>query len=210
MKFFKFIDGLVELDKDEIALYPNVKKIITRDHGGKITGDPDGRHKFFAFRELTYVYFMRDFSAYPTQHGLNEKEAHMYAIKNAQLPKDYQPDEVVLALMAQYEKEHLSPAKKSIKTLIRLFTLNDKVVEKIEKNLNDTLSLPTLNREQIKEILEYQEKLIEIATSVPKHAKDLREAINLLEEEEKTVQIIRGGAIKAESMDANNPIENDR
>jgi hypothetical protein len=207
MKFFKFDGDVAQLDREEIALYPNIKKILVRDQGGKVIGDTDGRHKKFAYKEFTYIYFMCDFAAYPAQHGLNDKEAHEYAIKHAKLPSDYKPDDVVRAVMVQYEKEHLSPAKKAIKTLIRLFTLNDRIVEKIENNLTATLELPTLNRDQIKEILEYQQKLIDIATTIPQQAKKLREAMSLLEEEEKAVQIMRGGDVKHSSMDPGNNIE---
>lgn len=208
MKFFKFIDGAIELDKDSIALYPNYKKILSRDRGGKVPGDPDGRFKYYAFREFAYIYYRCDFEAYPAQHGLTEKEAHTYAIKHSGLAKDYVPDEVVLAAMKQYENEHLSPAKNAIKTLIRVFALNEKLIEKIEINLTTSLELPVLTAPQISELLAYQKQLIEIATNVPATVKKLREAMNLLEEEEKVQQVIRGGEYKPDSMDPNNKIEN--
>ncbi len=209
MKFFKLNEeGAITLDKDIIALYPLVKKILARDKGGKIYGDPDGRHKLYAMRELAYVYYMCDFEAYPAQHGMNEKEAHKYAIKNAQLDKDYQPDETVSAFMKQYEVEHLSITKKNIKTLLRVFALNDKIVEKIENNLTETLNFPVLTGPQIAEILSYQKQLVSIATDIPKTVKELRSAMNLLEEEEKVQQIIRGGETMPESYNPTNDIEN--
>ena len=207
MKFFKFLDGELTLAKDEIALYPNFKKILARDRGGKVMGDPDGRLKFYAFKEFKYIYFRCDFEAYPAQHGLTEKEAHDYACKHSGLGKDYSPDAEVEAAIKQYEREHLSPAKKAIKTLIRIFVLNDKLVEKIEKNLTSTLELPTLTGAQISELLTYQKQLLDIAVTVPTNVKKLREAMNLLEEEEKTQAVLRGGEIRATSMDPNNVIE---
>jgi hypothetical protein len=207
MKFFKYIDGVVELDKELIALYPNAKKILSRDRGGKVTGDPDGRLKLYAFKEFTYIYFRCDFEAYPAQHGLTEKEAHLYAAKQSGLGKDYQPDEVVLAFMKQYEDEHLTAAKHAIKTLIRIFALNEKLVEKIEKNLTSTLELPTMTAPQITELLGYQKQLIEIATSVPATTKKLKEAMNLLEEEERNKETMRGGEEKSSSFDPGNSIE---
>lgn len=208
MKFFKFENGEITLDKDEIALYPNVKKILSRDRGGRVPGDPDGRLKLYAYREFAYVYFRCDFEAYPAQHGLSDAEAHEYAIKQSRLEKTYQPDEVVKAFIKQYEDEHLSPAKKAIKSLIRLFTLNDKVVIKIEQNITSTLALPTLTRDLITELLTYQKQLLEIATTVPLQVKKLREAMSLLEEEDKIVQIARGGEEVLASMDPDNDIEN--
>lgn len=209
MKFFKFNEeGLLELNKDEIALYPNVKKILARDRGGKVVGDPDGRLKFYAFKEFAYVYYRCDFEAYPAQHGLTEKEAHTYAVKHANLPNDYQPDELVSAFMKQYENEHLTPTKKAIKTLIRVFVINDKLVEKIEQNLHSTLELPTLTGPQISELIGYQKELIKIATDVPLTVKKLREAMSLLEEEEKVIMIARGGEEVLDSMNPSNKVEN--
>lgn len=209
MKYFKFIDGELSLNKDEIALYSNIKRIIARDRGGKVSGDPDGRLKKYAFKEFAYVYFRCDFEAYPAQHGMTEKEAHIYAVDNAKLPINYQPDELILSFIKQYEREHLSPAKKSIKTLIRVFVISDKVVEKIEMNITATLELPTLTRDQISELLGYQKQLIEIATTTPRTVKSLREAMNLLEEEEKSIQILRGGEIRLDSMEPDNTLENE-
>lgn len=209
MKFFKFTDGAVELARDEIALYPLAKKILSRDRGGKYPHDKDGRLKLYAFKEFTYIYHRCDFAAYPSQHGLTPSEAHKYAVENSGLPSDYEPDEVVTAFMKQYEREHLSQAKHSIKTLNRIFSMGDRLVEKIEYNLNQTLTLPTLTREQISELLAYQKQLLEISTTVPQQVKKLREAMNALEEEEKIQQIIRGGEIMSDSMNPDNDIEND-
>jgi len=207
MKYFKLVDGIVQLDHDGIGLNPNVKKILSRDRGGKVTGDPDGRLKLYAFKEFTYIYFRCDFEAYPAQHGLSEKEAHVYAAKQAGLGKDYEPDELILTFIKQYEREHLTATKQAIKTLIRVFTLNEKIVEKIEKSLTATLDLSTLNAQQTAELINYQKQLIEIAVSVPSTAKKLREAMNLLEEEEKVTAVMRGGQEKGSSFDPGNLIE---
>ena len=209
MKYFKVIEGIVQLDHEAIGLYPNIKKIISRDRGGKVSGDPDGRLKLYAFKEFTYVYFRCDFEAYPAQHGLNEKEAHLYAAKQAGLGKEYQPDEVVLAFCKQYEQEHLTTTKQAIKTLIRIFTFNNKLVEKIEKVLTDTLELPTLTPAQTADLLAYQKQLIGIATEVPVITKKLREAMNLLEEEAKLIEVGRGGDEITDSFRPDNIIEND-
>jgi hypothetical protein len=209
MKYFKFVDGAVVLNNDAIALYPNVKKILSRDRGGKVVGDPDGRLKKYAFKEFTYVYFRCDFEAYPAQHGMTEQETHDYAARNAGLGKDYKPDDVVLAFIKQYENEHLSPAKQAIKTLIRVFAINNKLVEKVEKSLNETLALPTLTALQTKELFEYQKQLLDVAEQVPERVKKLKAAMNLLEEEEKVQEVLRGGEIKLDSMDPGNSIETD-
>lgn len=208
MKFFKFTDGVIALDKDAIALYPNIKKILARDRGGKVVGDPDGRLKLHAFKEFAYVYHRCDFEAYPAQNGLNEKETHLYAAKMAELGKDYKPDELVEQFIKQYEKEHLTPSKSSIKTLIRVFSLTEKLIEKIEKNITDSLDLPVLNAAQITELLGYQKELIALTTAIPANVKKLKEAMGLLEEEDRMIRIARGGEEVLDSQDPGNSIEN--
>jgi hypothetical protein len=207
MKWFKIIDNIVELNREEIALYPNVRKILTRDKGGKVIGDPDGRKKLFAFKELSYVYFMCDFYAYPTQSGLSNFDAHKWTIKTVGLSLDYKPDEDLLVLMAQYTKEHLSPAKRSIKNLLRLFGMTDSILEKIEPRIKQLLDLPTLSIEQVDELIKLQSDLIKFSTSIPANAKLLREAMTILEEEEKSVRIARGSRLVDESQDPDNLIE---
>lgn len=207
MEYFDFKDGIVSLRKDCYLLYPIIKNIIQRDKGGKIKGDPDGRKHEFAMRELTYVYFRCNFYMYPIQHGLSEKEAHKYSVTHALLPDDYLPDDSVKELMKQYSKEHLTPAKHSIRTLLNIFAYNDTIIENIMRNINVYMKADSLAQTQISELLTYQKQLMEIATNVPKQANSLREAMNAIEEEEKKIKIARGGAEVKNSQDPNNDIE---
>ena len=125
MQFFKYTDNGVVLARPEIELYPTIAEIIKRDKGGKVTGDPDGRKKAYAFKEFHYVYLTCDFNAYPTQHSLSKLEAHAYGVKHARLPEQYEPDPVVRDLMGQYINENWTPEKKTIKNLLDTFSFND-------------------------------------------------------------------------------------
>jgi hypothetical protein len=208
MEYFKLVDGIVTLDHDMIGVNSNIKKILSRDRGGKVSGDPDGRLKLYAFKEFAYVYYRCDYRAYPSQSGMSEKEAHIYAATQAGLGKEYKPDELVSLLMTQYEREHLSESKKAIKTLIRIFAFNNKLVEKIEAVLTTSLDLPTLTPQQTGELLAFQKQLMDIATKVPENVKQLKVAMNLLEEEEKAKEIGRGGDEITDSYKPDNNIEN--
>jgi hypothetical protein len=208
MKYFKLVDGIAQLDKDEISLYSNVKKILSRDHGGKVVGDPDGRLKLYAHKEFTYVYFRCDFEAFPSQHGFSEKQAHEYAAKQAGLGEKFVPDDVLLAFCKQYEDEHLTQAKRTIRVLIRIFALSEKVLERIEKNVTELLERPTLTPEEIGNLLKYQNQLMNVASETPETVKKLRAAMNLLEQEDKVKEIGRGGFEITDSYNADNEIEN--
>jgi hypothetical protein len=208
MQFFKIVNGVVELARDEISIYPTIKTIISRDKGGKVSGDHDGRKKIYAYRELTYVYLMCDYNAYPTQHGLSNKEAHRYAVEHSQLEPNYEPDEVIKLLMVQYEKEHISSAKQSARNILRLFGWNNKIIEAIDNNLTNMMSNATLTKDQIAELIGYQKQLLDISINIPTHAKRLREAMTLLEEEDRSIKIGRGGNEISSSMNPDNDIEN--
>lgn len=184
MEFFKFTDGVVELDRKEIALYPNCQEILKRDKT---------YNKAQAYKEFTYVYFVCDFRAYPTTNGLSAASAHHYAVVHSGLPTQYEPDPTVRQLMEQYKKEHLSIGKKSTATLLRIFGFNDIILEKLEGNINLMLQNAALTKDQISELIAYQKQLLEIATNVPVQVKKLKEAMTLLESEDKEIVIGRGG-----------------
>lgn len=209
MQFFKFVDGVIELARPEIALYPNVNEILKRDKGGKVTGDPDGRKKAYAFKELTYVYFTCDFHAYPSQHALSKEEAHFYAIQHSGLPEQYEPDSVVRDLMLQYLDEHLTLGKKTIKNLLDTFSLNDIAIASINANMKLLLKNSALTKDQISEMIKYQQDLMKIATEVPQQVKKLREALSLIQDEEREILIRRGGEEVDQSMIPDNDIERD-
>ena len=207
MKFFKLVDGILELDREEIGLYPNIKKILTRDKGGNVIGDPDGRKKLFAYKEFSYVYYMCDFYAYPTQSGMGKKEAHKWTLATIGLPSTYLPDEEVQALMLQYTKEHLTPTKQTIKNLINLFMMNNAILEKIEPAIKTLLNTPNLNVDQLNELIGLQNSLMKISTSIPEQSKKLKEAMTMLEEEERAVRIGRGGKEINDSQNPDNAID---
>lgn len=207
MKFFKLVDGVLELDRDEIRLYPAINKIITRDKGGKIVGDPDGRRKLFAYKEFAYVYYRCDFYAYPIQNGLTNSAAHKWTVKTLELPSDYSPDEVVLELMNQYTKEHLSVTKRTIKNIIIVFAMTNDILEKVQPSITSLLNMPNITLDQVNELINIQKTLMAIATTIPEQAKKLREAMTLLEEEEKAIRVGRGGKTIDDSQNPDNDID---
>ena len=208
MQFFKIVDGNIELARPEIALIPTVNEILKRDKGGKVTGDPDGRKKLYAFRELAYVYFRCDFYAYPIQHSLSESAAHSWAVRNALLPDHYEPDAIVRDLMVQYINEHLSPAKQTIKNLLDTFSLNDIAIKNATANLKLLLDNSNMTITQISDLIKIQQLLLSIATDIPHQVKVLREAMSIVQEEEKQILIKRGGDEVSDSSLPGNDIEN--
>lgn len=207
MKLFKMSeDGVLTLNKDEATLNPLIREIIKRDKGGKIEGDMSGQKKEYAFREFKYVYYTCDFDAYPSQHGLSTKAAHSYAIKEAELPEAYEPDEVIRALMKQYRREHLTPSKEIIIELVGVFSFNLDIVKSIRNNLQNLMNNSGLTKDQISELIKYQQQLLDVSTEIPNQVKKLRQTLSLVQEEEQTIQIRRGGEEVDPSMRPDNAI----
>jgi hypothetical protein len=207
MKFFKFEDGDIKLDREEIALYKLPNTILRRDRGSE--GDSDGRKKLQAFKEFTYVYFVSDHSAYPISNGLSEKETNEYAIQQAGLPSDFKPDDDLKIFIDQYKKEHWSQSKQIAYDLRRILRMNQTLSTKIQDNL-DVMIEGTLGLDQITQFTNYQQKLIDIAVNLPKQIKALTEALQTIEQEENAdIKIARGGSIVRESMNPDNDIESE-
>lgn len=204
MKFFKFEDGEIKLDREEIALYKLPNKILRRDRGSE--GDADGRKKLQAFKEFRYVYFVADHTAYPISNGLSEQDTILYAIDQSELPKGFKPDQDLIEFIKEYKNEHWSQTKQIAYDLRRILRMNQKLSTNIQDNL-DIMIEGTLNLDQITQFINYQQKLIDIAANLPKQIKLLTEALNSIEEEEGDQKIGRGGSMVRQSMDADNSIE---
>lgn len=94
-------NGRIDLNKVEIQLYKEFKEIVHRDKGSK--GDNDGRKKYRAIKELTYVYHMCDYRSFCRE--LDESEVQVRAIEESGLSDEkFNPkDEVILAAIEKYK-----------------------------------------------------------------------------------------------------------
>lgn len=199
MKLFVYKEGVLSLYKDEILLYPELSAILTRDKGS--LGDSDGRKKLQAWKEFTYLYMICDYSSHPNQHGMNELEAHKYAIDIAGLPDKWIPDSVVLAAMDFYVNTMTSVAKEVAKELLASFKNSARVVKKLRDTTNALLDKSTLNSIESGQLADIQQTIMAISTSLPKHLKALKESEDLIKKEEKEGIVGRGGEVVADSQD---------
>jgi len=86
-------EGLLEINKIEARSVPEFKAILIRDKGGKVEGDYDGRRKFFAFKELMYVFLYSHPSS--IYRDLSDESRRYKCIEHAELPNDWKPDEII-------------------------------------------------------------------------------------------------------------------
>lgn len=98
--------GELEFNKDEARQFPPFRELIWRDKGGVIMGDPDGRKKYVARRELYYVYVMADpFTMFSI---LNKERRHNVALEHSRLKEieGWKPDKLVKDAIEFYKEEY--------------------------------------------------------------------------------------------------------
>jgi len=93
-------DGVLEVNKIEARNIPEFKEILIRDKGGKVDGDYDGRRKFFAFRELMFIYL----TAHPASiyRDLPDKIREEKARKDCNLPDTWKVDKLIEDAKAKF------------------------------------------------------------------------------------------------------------
>ncbi len=215
--------GTLELNKEEVRQIPAYKAIIIRDKGGKVKGDPDGRRKYFAFKELYYVYIMADpFNMYSV---LNEERRHKRAIQVTSLIdiEGWKPDKAIKDAIKQYiEDIKLSPtaytyinARKALQNigkdleLLNTYSeeLRDKMREHQEtiKNIDSTekeiqeaeLAIGTIRRN----LIENSNSILLITKSIPERHKSLEQLKTQLAEEDSELEQVVGGGLVFEMED---------
>jgi len=107
--------GTLDLNRDEAREIKSFREIISRDKGGKVKGDADGRKKLFAKKELYYVYIMADwFNMYAI---LNDKRRHQRALEDTGLIRieGWKPDQLIEDAILAYRNDmhELSPIAKA-------------------------------------------------------------------------------------------------
>jgi len=199
MTLFIYKDGELILDRPEILLHPELKAILSRDRGSP--GDSDGRKKLQAFKEFTYIYMVCDYNSYPNQKGLSEKETHKYALDVAGLPEDWIFDKEIATAMDFYVEANESIAKELNKELLAGFKNHYKVVKRLRHETEKLLDKKDLTPAEVTQLTETQNKMLNIATELPKKYASLKDAQDLIRKEETVGEIGRGGGAILDSQD---------
>jgi len=95
-------EGILEINKKEARSIKEFRDIISRDKGGKVSGDHEGRKKMFAFKELMYIHlFTHPASIY---RDLPDEPKHLKCIEHSGLPDNWKVDKVIKAAQRVYMK----------------------------------------------------------------------------------------------------------
>lgn len=153
-------EGLLEINKIEARTVKEFRTILIRDRGKQIEGDYDGRRKWFAFRELMYIYlYHHPASMY---RDLPDEIRHEKCIEHAELPDNWKVDKVInlaadkfLSLVGMTALHHsYINANKGVYSLgedLKFFNnLRDKIRNKIK---DKTLQLEdTIDEENVQKL----------------------------------------------------------
>jgi hypothetical protein len=203
MKIFVNDGGVLKLDREEIALIKEFNNLLRRNK--PCNEDKDGNKKIMNFKEFNYVYCISDYSAYPKQKGLNDKESHAWAISNASLPNDWKPDELVKAAILKYQEVNMSAARELATETQASLHLATKLIKRLRENIEKELDNPDASI--LTQLVTNLEKIMDIAKALPSQIQSLQKVKELIDKEEVNVEQLRGGGEVYDSMNPENDID---
>ena len=218
MKLFHIDEhtGRVVFEKDEYKSIKEFTTLIKKDKGGILTGDPDGRLKYFSNAQFALIWWCNDPASPGIQKGYNEKELLEKGLINYSLPVDWKPTDHYLAAEARYKEERSSIGRDTYIEILRAFRILYKYLRfariKIEKKLdaltaevdpNALDSTDVLSDDEWKKLEPYITGLIKLADEIPVKIKAIQNAKDLLDKEESSGKLLRGS--KEEIPDSMNP-----
>jgi hypothetical protein len=88
--------SLVVINKAEVLLIPEFKRLLSRDRGSE--GDADGRKKFKAIKEFTYIWYYCSFTS--PIFDWSDRDRHLEALKISTLKESNIDTDVDAAIIA--------------------------------------------------------------------------------------------------------------
>ena len=193
------IDSLLLLDDTGMPQPPTIKQLIDKDVRELYRRDKTKEKKMY-IAECIVIYYLGDPKSPARQSGLSDPEALKMAIEQADLPKTYIPDVLVLRLIKRYYEENITEAGKVVENILKGVHNINLSIDVINSLLNEKLkSNPTL--EEIPIILDMMKRVNEQSGAIPAMLKKLEEAKQNLMYEKET-EVSRGGQTVLSSMDS--------
>ena len=191
------LDWMLTIDETGMPKAPTIKQLLDRDVALLWTRDktPD---KIQYIKEVGVIYYLGDPKGPCLQEGLSEKESLRRAIENFDLPKDYQPDNLVWKLIKKYYNQRVGAAMENVIVLKKGLHNNTLAASKLNELLNEKLN-EGASLETAASIIALMDSLNKKVSDMPALLKALQQAEeNLLFEQESTAG--RGGETISSSM----------
>ena len=197
------ITQLITIDDNGMPVPPNTAQLLDRDIRQLYSRDKD-KNKQGYIKDCIVIYYLGDPKSPARQAGLSDAEALKMAIEQADLPKNYIPDTLVIRLIKRYYDENIGEAGRTVENILKGIHNVNLMISKVNDLLNEKLNTIT-DLAGVKEAIGLLDDVNDAAGKIPGMIKKLEEAKqNLLYEKE--TELSRGGVIVSSSMDADNYI----
>lgn len=197
------ITQLITIDDNGMPVPPNTAQLLDRDIRQLYSRDKD-KNKQGYIKDCIVIYYLGDPKSPARQAGLSDAEALKMAIEQADLPKNYIPDTLVIRLIKRYYDENIGEAGRTVENILKGIHNVNLMISKVNDLLNEKLNT-TIDLAGVKEAIGLLDDVNDAAGKIPGMIKKLEEAKqNLLYEKE--TELSRGGVIVSSSMDADNYI----
>lgn len=193
------IDRLISISDDGMPIAPTTRQLLDKDIRELYRRDKTSDKSEY-IKQCIVIYYLGDPKSPARQSGLSDVEALKMAIQQADLPKTYIPDALVLKLIKRYYEENITEAGRVIENILKgLHNINlsiDLINNILNEKLNSSLSL-----EDTSTILGLIDNVNKKSSDLPMIFKRLEEAKqNLMYEQEN--ETARGGTSVLSSMNA--------
>ena len=197
------IDKMLTIDDTGMPKAPNIRQLQDKDlltlYQRDISKD---KHKFI--KECGVIYYLGDPKSPAKQQGLNDKECLKLAIENYDLPKDYEPDNLVKRLIDKYYVSNITEAGMALDALRKSIHLVSVGANKINDLLYKKLQ-GVIEVDDAQQILNLIKSVQEYVKLIPDLTKAISTAYDNLRNEEEE-QLARGGRQILSSMNADEDI----
>ena len=193
------IDSMLVIDDSGMPVAPTIRQLLNKDMKALYTRDTS-KNKERYIQECIVIYYLGDPKSPARQNGLGDVEALRMAIEQADLPKSYIPDALVIKLIKQYYDENITEAGKVVENILRGLHNVNLSIDLINSLLNEKLN-STVTLEEVSNILTLIDNVNKKAGEVPTILKTLEDAKQNLMYEKET-ELSRGGNIVLSSMNA--------
>lgn len=193
------IEKLITIDKSGMPKAPSLRQLIDKDVRELYIRDRTDTKEIY-IKECIVIYYLGDPKSPAKQKGLSYNECLKEAIKQADLPKNYSPDLLVVRLIKRYYEENIGVAGKAVEVLLQAIHNLTIAAGKLNELLNEKLKA-AVELEEVNTIVSLMGSVNKQTNDIPEMTKKLKIAQENLRNETETI-VGRGGITVRASMSA--------
>lgn len=179
-------DGKVSINPP-IRTIEVFKKIISRDRGSE--GDSDGRKKYKAMKDLSFIYFMED----PRSPYMHYPESERFNRILAGIQHEVDPKDELILEAREYYKGFETATSKTLKELREALLVSTKLIKIMRTQIENLLSKDDITTEEIAAASDLMNDLMAKGTKTPQIVSVIQEMEEKLKKEQTGTSQVKGG-----------------